>query len=350
MDRPLKKLVFVLEEFTLRSPAQQLLDRFLIGYQRDGQFHQLEDCQVWLLALTDRTHPEVERRIKGFGLRIAGNMESAMMDADGVVVVWRGSGAKANADLLRMTLQNMRSGAACFVHGALADGTASATELVALAKARGVTLLAGTSTAVAFRLPDVDLKPGTRLSEALIVVQGSFPEAELDALDGLLPFIERRRNGETGVTGIRRLEKDEVWRAEQEGSWSWPLLAAALSRSNTVQGDPVKDGRTQDIAGLGLVKSLAKNPRGWLLDHRDGLRTALLVLDGAVADYGFAVRLAKGGTVSAQLYRPPEPAQEQFSPLAMVIEVFFRSGTAPWRVERSLLIAQLLEEFSNRQS
>lgn len=349
MDRPLKKVAFVVDEFTLRSPAQQLLDRFLMGYQRDGQFHRLEGCQVWLLAAMDRTHLEVERRTKDFGLRVAENMESAVMDADGVVVVWRGSGAKANDDLLRMTLQKMRSGAACFVHGTLANGIASAKELVALAKARGVTLRAGTSTAVMFRLPDLDLKPGTRLSEATIVVQGLFPEAELDALEGLLPFIERRRKGETGVAGIRRLEDDELWRAEQEGSWSWSLLAAAISRSNTVQGDPVKDGRTQDIAGLGLVKSLAKNPRGWLLKHRDGLRTALLVLDGAVADYSFAVRLADGGTVSAQLYRPPEPAQEQFSRLTMVIEDFFRSGTAPWTVERSLLIAQVLGEFSKRQ-
>jgi hypothetical protein len=342
-------MAFVVDEFALHSPAQQLLDRFLIGYRRDGHFHRLEGCQVCLFGAMERTHPEVERRIKDFGLRVAEDMESAVAAADGVIVVWRGSGAKANDDLLRTTLQRMRSGAACFVHGTLANGIATATEFAGLAKARGVSLCAGTSAAVTFRLPDVDLKPGTRLSEAMIVVQGAFPEAELDALEGLLPILQRRRKGEAGVAGIRRLENDELWRAEQEGSWSWSLLAAALSRSNTVQGDPVKDGRTQDIAGLGVVKSLAKHPRGWLLKHRDGLRTALLVLDGAVADCNFAVRLADGGTVSAQLYRPPEPAQEQFSRLAMMIEDFFRTGKAPWTVERCLLIAQLLEEFTQRQ-
>ncbi len=39
--RDLKKITFVIEEFAVRSPSQQLLDRFLIGYPRDGEFHRL---------------------------------------------------------------------------------------------------------------------------------------------------------------------------------------------------------------------------------------------------------------------------------------------------------------------
>jgi len=349
MDRELRKIAIVAEEFALRSPPQQLLDRLLVGYQRNGQFHRLEGCQVWLVPL-DRNHPEIERRIKDFGLHVAEDKESAVVDADGVVVAWRNSGAKANDDLLRTVLQRMRKGAACFVHGALASGTASAKELVALATARGVTLCAGTSTAVTFRLPDVDLPSKAKTREALIVVQGPFPEAEHEALEGVLPVIERRRGGESGVRSVRFVEGDEVWRAGREGLWSWSLLASAISRSNTVQGDPVKDGRTQDIVGQGLIQSLAKSPRGWLLEHHDRLRTTLLVLDGAVADYNFAIRLANGSTVSAQLYRPPEPAQEQFSRLTAVIEDFFRTGKAPWRIERSLLVAGWLDEFRQRHT
>ncbi|HKS38164.1 MAG TPA: hypothetical protein VJW76_13285, partial [Verrucomicrobiae bacterium] len=186
--------------------------------------------------------------------------------------------------------------------------------------------------------------------EALIVVQGPFPEAEHEALEGLLPVIERRRGGENGVQSVRLVEGDDVWRTGREGSWSSSLLAAAVSRSNTVQGDPVKDGRTQNIVGQGLIQSLAKNPRGWLLEHHDRLRTTILVLDGAVADFNFAVRLADGSAVSAQLYRPPEPAQEQFSRLTAVIEDFFRTGKAPWGIERGLLVSGLLDEFRQRHT
>ena len=37
--RPLRQITFLLEDFALQTPAQQLLDRFLIGYRRDGEFH-----------------------------------------------------------------------------------------------------------------------------------------------------------------------------------------------------------------------------------------------------------------------------------------------------------------------
>src|SRR5512145_3522979 len=95
-----------------------------------------------------------------------------------------------------------------------------------------------------------------------------------------------------------------VWKTAKDGQWSRPLLAAAISRSNTIQGDPLRDGRTQDVVGLGLGPGLAQDPRGWLLHHRDGVKSVILVLDGVLADYNFAVSLANGDIASAQLYRP----------------------------------------------
>ena len=37
--RALNKLAFLLEDFSSGSPAQHLVDRFLMGYARDGEFH-----------------------------------------------------------------------------------------------------------------------------------------------------------------------------------------------------------------------------------------------------------------------------------------------------------------------
>ena len=90
---------------------------------------------------------------------------------------------------------------------------------------------------------------------------------------------------------------------------------------------------------------LATNPRAWLIEHRDGLRTTVLVLDGAVADFNFAVRASDGREFSAQLYRPPPPGEHHFSRLTEVIENFFRGLPPSWPVERNLLIAGLLETF-----
>ena len=361
--RALRKIAFLLDEFASPSPAQQLLDRFLIGYPRDGALHTLEDAAV-SAYLAVSAESNFGTREEEFDLEVAPTAERAVAGADAVVIVSRRPGAVANEAFLRIALEQAPEGAACFVHGVLANSLASARHFAARAAARRIALLAGTPLSVTWRLPPVDLPPGTPLTDALIVVQvnpsaiqatppsppATLGGAELQALDGLLPVIERRRDGESGIRSVCFLEGKDLWRAGEKGLWSWPLLAAALSRSDTPQGDAVLDGRTQNLAGLGLVPKLAHNPRGWLLQHRDGLRTAILVLDGVVADFNFAVRAQNGEVLSAQLFRAPTPAEHHFSRLAAVLEDYFRGGPLPWPVQRNLLIAGLLEEFHKPSS
>ena len=361
--RAIRKIAFLLDEFASPSPGQQLLDRFLIGYPRDGALHTLEDAAVsaYLAVSAESTFGMREEE---FDLEVAPTAERAVAGAGAVVVVSRRPGAVANEAFLRIALEQAPEGAACFVHGVLANSLASARHFAAKAASRRIALLAGTPLCVTWRLPPVDLTPGTPLTEALIVVQvnpvaiqatppsppATLGGAELQALDGLLPVLERRRGGESGIRSVRFLEGKGLWRAGEKGQWSWPLLAAALSRSHTPQGDAVLDGRTQDLAGLGLVPKLARGPRGWLLEHCEGLRTAILVLDGVVADFNFAVRAQSGEVLSAQLFRAPTPAEHHFSRLAAVMEEFFRGASPPWPVQRNILIAGLLEKFHKPSS
>jgi len=342
--RLFRKITFLLEEFQVSSPGQQLLDRFLIGYPRAGKFHALDDLKVSACLLLNSENSFGKRR-EDWSLAIKSNPEQAVRDADAVVIVPHGAGAVANDGLLRIALENAPEGAACFVHGALASSLEKARQQAKLAEARKIQLMAGTPTAVTWRLPEMELPSGTPLVETLIVVQGRSLVAELNGLEGLLPIIERRQGGEAGISSVRLIKGKNLWHAGDKGLWSWPLLAAAISRSDSPQGDPVTDGRTQDIVGLGLVPKLAREPRGWVLEHRDGLRSAILVLDGAVADFNFAVQARDGRIFSAQLYRPPPPAEHHFSQLAGVMEDFFRTGERPWPLERSLLTAGLLEAF-----
>ena len=343
--RPLRKIAFLLEEFQIHSPSQQLLDRFLIGYPRDGKFHQLAGVEVAAYLPPNNREANLERRANEFHLVLKPSADAALADADAVVIVPRGGGPLADDTLLRTALERAPEGAACFVHGVLASSLEIARRQIQLAASRKISLLAGTPLAVTWRLPEIDLPLGTRLSEALIVVQGPALAAELNGLEGLLPLIERRKSGEAGVRRVRFLEGRNLWRAGDKKLWSWPLLAAAISRSDSPHGDPVKDGRTQDLVGLGLVPKLATEPCGWLLEHRDGLRSAILVLDGVVADFNFAVRARDGSIFSAQLFRPPPPGEHHFSRLAAVLEDFFQTGKPPWPVQRNLLIAGLLETF-----
>lgn len=338
----------MLEEFALQTPAQQLLDRFLLGYRRDGQFHRVAGIQVVAHlatnpALAAGENVELARRVADLGLKLAPTLADALRTADAIVLVPRSAAVAPAETLVTAVLEQAPRGAACFIHGALATNLATARTCLRLADTRQITLAAGTALPVTWRLPPVDLPANARVAEALIVVQGPSPLAELHALDGLLPVLERRAGGERGVRRVKFLAGPELWRAGDRGDWSWPLLSTALSRSDSPQGDTLLDGRTQDLVGLGVVPGLAREARGWLLEHTDGVRSALLVLDGVVADYNFAVRLQSGREISAQLFRAPAPAEEHFSQLAAVLEDFFRNGRPPWSVLRSLLTAGLLE-------
>jgi len=362
--RTLRKIAFLLEEFSKPSPAQQLVDRFLAGWLMDGEFRRspFESASAYVMLSTNP--PDLEQRTKDFKLTVVPRAEQAIESADAVIIASRKPGALANERFVRIALDSLPAGGACFTHGALANSLEQAREFATLARSRQIDLLAGTPLCITWRLPEVNLPLATPLSEALIVVQAnpspgqasppsppsSLRGAELHALEGLLPVIERRRGGESGVRSIRFLEDAALWKAGARGEWSWPLLAAALSRSHSPQGDALLDGRTQDLVGLGLVPNLARNPRGWLIEHRDGLRSAVLVLDGVVADFNFAVQPRGGGIISSQLYRAPTPAEHHFSRLAAVMEEFFRTGKSPWPLERNLLIAGLLERFGQPSS
>jgi hypothetical protein len=339
MERPIQKLAFVLEEPRPGGPGLGLLDRFLAGYPRDGAFRRIEGARITIFAGSPGDGgTELDRRAKDFGLERCATLEDAAGGASAAVVSWRDGTAPVD-DLLERTLRALPAGAPCFVQGALASSPGAAEAALALADARGIPLAAGTSAAVAFRLPEIDVPPGERLEEALIVVQGERPHAEHDALEGLLPFIDGRR-GAAPVSRVRRLEGDAVWRGGEEGAWSRDLLAAAISRSNNIQGDPERDGRTQDVVGLGLVPRLARSPRAWVLEHGDGLRATVLVLDGVVADYDVAFRAAGGRIFSTQLYRPPPPNRSELDRLAAKVEDFFRSGVHPWPRARALEVVR----------
>jgi hypothetical protein len=359
----MRKVVFLLEEFSTPSPSQQLLDRFLMGYPRNGLFHKPAISEI-SAYLPPTSEAGFGMRAADFGLKIAPIVEQAVDRADAVVIASRRHGAVANDRFAEIAVARAPEGSACFIHGALSSNWERGRALAKLAASRRIALLAGTPLSVTWRLPEVDLPRDTALAEALIVAQtnplpsqaqnsaqpgpqGTLAGAELNALEGLLPVIERRGGGEAGIRSVRLFEGEDVWRAGDRKLWSWPLLAAAISRSHSPQGDPVLDGRTQDLTGLGLLSKLARRPQAWLLEHRDGLRTSILVLDGVVGDFNFAVRAADGRVFSAQLFRAPPPLEQHFSLLAAAVEDFFQTRKSPWPLERNLLIAGLLEAFRN---
>ena len=140
------------------------------------------------------------------------------------------------------------------------------------------------------------------------------------------------------------IEGDAVWKAGEEGRWSKELLTSALSRSDKPLGLTVEDGRTQDLVGSGEIYKLAEKPAAYFFEHNDGLKTTLLMLNGAVRGYNFAAHV-KGmeGPQAMQFFLTPTPNVTYSTCLVRGIEEMFETGVAPYPVERTLIVSGALE-------
>ncbi len=219
-----------------------------------------------------------------------------------------------------------------------------ASAMVEAAKRLGFPFLAGSSLPVTWRLPAVELPLGCDIEQALMVGVGGSDAMDYHDLEAMQCMVERRRGGETGVRSEQLIEGDAVWKAGDAGQWSWELLESALSRSDSIGGLTVRDGRTQNLAKGGAVQALVRHPAAYLVDYIDGTHATLLMLDGALADYNFAARV-RGmiEPLSCQFLLPPIPNVAYSTCLMHQVETMIESGRAPYPVERTLLVSGVLE-------
>jgi hypothetical protein len=218
--------------------------------------------------------------------------------------------------------------------------------MVEASKRLGFPFLAGSSLPVTWRLPPIELPLNCEIEQALMVGVGGSDPMDFHALEAMQCMVERRRGGETGVRSVQLIEGDAVWKAGDAGQWSWELLESesALSRSDSIQGLTVRDGRTQNPARDKTVKGLVRHPAAYFIDYIDGTHAALLMLDGALADYNFAARIrGVSEPLSCQFLLPPVPNVAYSECLMHQVETMIQSGRAPYPLERTLLTSGVLE-------
>jgi hypothetical protein len=135
-------------------------------------------------------------------------------------------------------------------------------------------------------------------------------------------MIERRQGGETGVVSVQCLEGDDAWRARDKGLWSQELAEAACA--------PIENKPD------GAMEAHAKKPAVFLMEHKDGLRTAALMLNGYVGDWAYAGRV-DGQVHGTEFFLQPDGPGASFGYLSRNIQQFFQTGKAPYPPERTLL-------------
>lgn len=213
----------------------------------------------------------------------------------------------------------------------LADNFEDAKWIRDEAKRLNIPLMAGSSVPLAWRYPPVDTRRGKKLRQIVITSHGRLDSYGIHALEAAQALAERRDGGETGVARVRFIEGQEVWKQAASGLYDRALLDAALSR----QRDPVAPGRK--------VEEVVSKPGLMVVDHRDGLRVCVFVLEGAVREWAAAWR-EDGGEVGSTVFWTQElrPFYHFTFQLAGVSR-FMRSGVPPWPLDRTLLTTGILD-------
>jgi hypothetical protein len=343
------------------SHGQHIGDRFLIGYPVDGAWHK-PDVKVVSLYVDQKPEGDLSsERAKEFGFSVYPTIAEALccggnqLACDAVLIVAEHGDYPSNAKGQKLyprfeffeqcveVFKRSKRAVPVYNDKHLSYSFAKAQQMVAASKHLNFPMLGGSSLPVTWRLPDLTIPLGARIEAALMVGEGGSDAMDFHALEGMQCMLERRQGGESGVRAVQMLTGDEVWKAAAAGAWPAELLRSALSRSDTPLGLSLQDGRTQDLTAAGVLPSLVRQPAAYLIEYRDGLRAAMLMLDGAIRDFNFAARVQGLGVLSTQFFLSPEPNVTYSARLVAKIEEMFVTGRAPYPIERTLLTSGMLE-------
>jgi hypothetical protein len=338
--------------------AYHIAGRFIQGYTRDGRFH-VPQHYVSSLYVDQKPENDLSREIsRDFGIHSARSITEALTDGgpklivEGVLLIGEHGNYPRNdkgqilypryemmeqiVEVFRKTGQTVP----VFNDKHLSYSWAKAKQIVSWSQELKFPLMAGSSLPVTWRRPELELALQTPIEDALVAAHGGIEVYGFHALEALQVMLERRKGGETGVKAVTCLTGNAVWKAGDEGLWSWDLLEAALGRSETVNPGDIRRN-----VGTVAVGNMPKTPAtAFLVEYRDGTRGTVLLLNGHIQDFCFAARI-KGETkpASCLFYLPPPPGAKYFDCLVANIEKLYTSGKTPYPVERTLLTSGILD-------
>lgn len=205
-----------------------------------------------------------------------------------------------------------------------------AKRMVEISKELKFPMLAGSTIPVSLRIPAVDTPYGVKQKYAVGISFSGLDIYGFHLLDGLQAVVERRKGGETGVRAVQCLEGQDCWNYIDQNEWVKRLFDQAISHSET------------RVAGN--MKELVKKPAVFIVDYNDGLKAAAFLMTGLVQDFTYAVDLEGqqkpfSTLMKLQAGRP----HYHFGCLVKKIEIMFKTGKAPYPVERTMLSSGILD-------
>lgn len=357
-----KRIAFLGTVVHQHSHAQHFLDRHTLGYTWRGawQAPRFDVASVYIDQFPE--NDLARERIRRHGLRQFPTIAEALtlggsqLAVDGVVIIAehgkyptneKGQRLYPRYEWFKQVVQVFETSGRCvpvFNDKHLSTTWERCAEMVADAKRLGFPFLAGSSLPVTWRLPSIDMPFDAPLAESVCVGYGGPDSYDFHGLETAQCMSERRRGGEVGIASVHAIRGAKLWEtlAAPDREMTRQLVVAALCRSHNL---PVQGGYPTDRVTFEWARQALPDTLGYLIEHRDGFRTTLLLT--AIRDFNYAGwRRDTGEIVSCQMYLPM-PGQSAttadfFNPLARHIETLVLEKRAPYPVERTLLTSGMV--------
>lgn len=350
-----KKLAIVTTEWRERSHAWHMGERFLAGYPIEGRWHRPAFEVVSAYVDQYPKNDLSKQRAEEFGFKLYPSIAAALRNGgdklavDAVLIIGEHGDYPLNTfgqkqypryEFFKQVADVFAQAgrvAPVFNDKHLSWKWDWAVEMVATAKKLNIPFLAGSSLPVTWRMPSVDLPYGAEVEELLCVAMGAVDSYDFHALEVIQCMAERRRGGETGVKAVQALRGEVVWK---EAGYDPKLFEACLCRSQTLAQTP---GFSHRYPTLAQLRERVKEPVAYKIEYNDGVRATMLLLNGLVGDFTFAAKLkGQADPLSTLFYLPPTPNVVYSAALMSKAEELFRTGKAPYPIERTLLTTGLV--------
>lgn len=209
-----------------------------------------------------------------------------------------------------------------------------AQEMAETAEQHGIPFLAGSSVPLAQRKPDIEIKNGARIQEAVSIHGGPVESYDFHALEVLQSMVENRRGGETGVKRITFYEGEQVYVAAKAGIFDWGLVESAMH---------AETGRKETrLESIGDEEPIT--PHAIVLEYIDGFKATVLRAGRSSTRWNFACRLkGRKAPLATSFYVGPWENRNLFKALSHAIQIHFRTGKPPYPVERTLFVSGILD-------
>jgi hypothetical protein len=212
-------------------------------------------------------------------------------------------------------------------------------EMVEDARRLGFAFLAGSSLPVTWRIPAVEVMLDFPLEESLSACYGGVDSYDFHGYETAQCMSERRTGGETGLRAVQAAKGQAAWDQVLSRDGTRKLLLAALARSHTVRPPP---GYSFAPPSTDWYREACPDIIAFFVEHLDGFRTTMLLLNGLISDFVYAGRVKGfGQEISCQMHLPMPYGRATtanfFNPLSHHIERTVVDGKAPYPVERTLI-------------